>query len=97
MELKIGNCRILKIDEMNVALEQYKLVPQSKNPNFRHDGDKYDWMHIGYYPNILSALKKLVDKELLESESDDADNLIKKIEELHDKVDKIQVIATELV
>ena len=92
MEVKIGNCRIIKVDDMNIAVEQYKLVPQSKNPNFRHDGDKHDWMHIGYYPNVLVALKKIVDKELVESNAKEAADLITKIEELNNKIDNLNVV-----
>ena len=92
MEVKIGNCRLIKVDDMNIAVEQYKLVPQSKNPNFRHDGDKYDWMHIGYYPNVLVALKKIVDKELVESNAKEAADLITKIEELNNKIDNLNAV-----
>ena len=92
MEVKIGNCRLIKVDDMNIAVEQYKLVPQSKNPNFRHDGDKHDWMHIGYYPNVLVALKKIVDKELVESNAKEAADLITKIEELNNKIDNLNVV-----
>ena len=92
MEVKIGNCRIIKVDDMNIAVEQYKLVPQSKNPNFRHDGDKHDWMHIGYYPNVLVALKKIVDKELVESNAKEAADLITKIEELNNKIDNLNAV-----
>ena len=92
MEVKIGNCRLIKVDDMNIAVEQYKLVPQSKNPNFRHDGDKHDWMHIGYYPNVLVALKKIVDKELVESNAKEASDLITKIEELNNKIDNLNAV-----
>ena len=92
MEVKIGNCRLIKVDDMNIAVEQYKLVPQSKNPKFRHDGDKHDWMHIGYYPNVLVALKKIVDKELVESNAKEAADLITKIEELNNKIDNLNVV-----
>lgn len=91
MNVVLGNCRIVKVDDMNVAVEQYKLVPQSKNPNFRHDGDKYDWMHIGYYANVLQALKKVVNSEIVESDVDGANSLMKKLEELHEEIKNLKL------
>ena len=91
MKVELGNCRIIKADEMNLAVEQYKLVPQSKNPKFRHDGDKYNWIHIGYYANIHQALKKIVDAELVESDSKDTADLIAKINELYSAIKEIKI------
>jgi formiminotetrahydrofolate cyclodeaminase len=43
-------------------------------------------MHIGYYPNVLVALKKIVDKELSESGAKEASDLIAKIEEVNKQI-----------
>jgi hypothetical protein len=91
MKVELGNCRIIKADDLNLAVEQYKLVPQSKNPKFRHDGNKHKWTHLGYYQNIHQALKKIIDSELLESNADDAVSLIEKIDELYSAIQDVEV------
>ena len=91
MNIEIGNCRIVKADELNLAVEQYKLIPQSKNPKFRHDGDKYAWVHVGYYGTVHCAFKKIVNAELAESNTDDPVSLIEKIDELYSAIKEVEV------
>ncbi len=91
MEVKLGNCRIVKVDDMNLSVEQYKVVPQSKNPKLRHDGEKFRWTHIGFYQNIHQALKKIIDAELMESNSKSATGLLSKLEELYSEVKNVKV------
>lgn len=89
MDIKINNCRIVKADDLNISVQQYRLIPQSKNPKFRHDGEKYDWIHIGYYTTIKQALKKVIDSELFECQASSIQDIINKIDDLYDKIDKL--------
>ena len=88
---QLGKQLTKKADDLNLAVEQYKLIPQSKNPKFRHDGDKYAWVHIGYYGTIHCALKKIVNAELAESNVKDVADLIEKINELYSEIKNVDV------
>ena len=92
MNIKLGNCRVIKADDMNLAVEQYKLVPQSKNPKLRHEGEKYRWTHVGWYQNLHQALKKIVDCELNESGASDVSQIMQKISDLHEEIEKLEPI-----
>lgn len=91
MIIELGKCRIIRVDDMNLSVEQYKKVGQSKNPLLRHEGEKHKWVHIGFYDNIHHALKKIVNTELTTSEVKSAENLISKIDKLYSKIGEIKL------
>lgn len=66
--IEIGNVRIKACDSLNVQIEALE-------PTFIPTKKKYEsrWRFKGYYPNIPSALKRIVTSELLVNKQEISD------------------------
>ena len=82
--MKIENYKIKKLDGYQFVMT--KRVPKGAFGDKQAEGftDKF----IGYYQTLGSALKKLVNNELLESELSTAEEIILAISTLEAKIDK---------
>ena len=92
------NLRIRKTDEMNLVIEEYRLiVGRGKNKGKTY----YGWANCGYYGSLQAALKGVARKYLFDLTANEQltiTGLIKKIEELEkiieEKVDDKRICNT---
>ena len=86
MNIKIGDYRIKKVDELNLVVEHYRAANLSKNPLIAaKQSHEKKWHFVGYYDKVENALNKIVSHSLVNNEEiKSANNLIEKIEELRE-------------
>lgn len=85
MNIKIGNYRIQKVDELNLMVENYRAANLSKNPLIAaKQSHEKKWHFIGYYDKLELALNKIVTHSFINEEINSANNLIEKIKELRE-------------
>ena len=83
MNIKIGDYRIKKQDELNLIVEHYKAANLSKNPLIAaKQSHEKKWHFIAYCSTVEQALNKIVTYSLINEEIETANNLIEKIKEL---------------
>ena len=76
--MKLSEKYKIKSDELNITLyEKY----EGRDKNGKRNGT-FKWKPVGYYPNIESLFKSLVDKEINETTMKSFEDIIEKIAEL---------------
>tara|TARA_R110000824_G_scaffold243272_1_gene431900 strand:+ start:519 stop:845 length:327 start_codon:yes stop_codon:yes gene_type:complete len=95
MELRIDNYRIVRLDDLNIVLEQYiKLNPRnpygrsgSKGVNAKPTTKKYKWVRLGYHNTLTEALNKLIKHNTLTGEGEvTAQELLSGLAELKNEI-----------
>lgn len=93
------NLRIRKLDNINLVIEEYRLV--IGRGKHKEMPPHYDWVNCGYYGSLQAALKGVAKKYLFDLTANEQLNitgLIKKIEELEkiieEKVDDKRICDT---
>lgn len=81
--LTIDNVRIIKFNEMNLAVERYEevFIPKNKQKEMR-------WVFYGYKSTVLGALKFISRNELLvnESQISSINDYVKQVKESNNKI-----------
>lgn len=76
--MKLSEKYEIRSDELNITLyEKYEGKDKEGNKN-----GTFKWKPVGYYPNIESLFKSLVDKEINETTMKSFEDIIEKIAEL---------------
>lgn len=78
--------RIVKKDALNLAIEQLQTVKNTKTKE-----NTLKWVHKGWYSNLKSALKGIVNKQLFDLVDTETtlNNLIFQIDEINNNINKI--------
>ena len=79
----IGKDWKIESDPLDITLSQ-RIIRKSKNGTYHKV-----WRVEGYYSSVASALKGMVDQEVLGTGFSDFETVVKKIDELHKLIDGI--------
>ena len=81
--------RIIRLDKVNLELQEYrkKIDPKTKN-------ERYDWCGVGYYGDLKSAINGALKYCLMELATEDITTLSELIERI-DNIDKEMNKAVE--
>lgn len=76
--MTIGKYRIRKIDELNLVMEEKRVVTDKKT-----DKEKEVWSFIGYFSKVEHALKALLNKEFMTAlDCETVNEVLQKINEV---------------
>ena len=73
--------RIRKVDNMNLELEEYRCIVDKKTK-----AERYDWMWVGYYGDLRSALGGAIKRCAMSL----ADEDLQGIKAVMERLDKIE-------
>lgn len=65
--VEIDNVRIVRYNDMNVVLERLELLPEKTVMGVTYP-EHEDWIFKGYYSNKYSAMKGILNQNLLDKE-----------------------------
>lgn len=83
--------RIIKFDERNLCIEQLKIVKSKKH------GDNKQWLCVGYYGNLETALQGILNKKLFDCIDEELEikDVLGKIEQARQEIKNAKITDLE--
>ena len=89
--VKLNDTYRVEIDDYNHTLYEKRMV-KSKKDGSEHEGE----VVVGYFGNMTNVLKRVIDKEVIKSNSD-CKNFEEYLQKLSEIVNQVDAIASDLV
>lgn len=89
--VKIDDTYRVEIDDCNHTLYEKKMMKNKKDGS-EHEGE----VVVGYFSNMTNVLKRVIDKEVVKSDSD-CKNFEEYLQKLSEIVNRVDAIASDLV